>query len=328
MATKPGRQPQAARRDGRHRRGRHQAARLASEALRRGHFPDKEHGNRSPRCAGLADQLEAVTCRPEDRPHAACGRRPRPGGRPRSRRPARSGSTSDGHGRGPPRHALLRLHHARLPRLALGVSVARAPRGRRRSPSARPTWCRARARCSRPTGCPTPSGSPPATSAPVTSPRSVADDPLLDARLRGHRRRGRRPDGVLRARPRPAAGAVGRGPRGRRPALVRRRVRPDAPRWPSRPRPPCSTCGYFVPMAGALRAVFGVCANEWSPSDARVVSLDHGCGAHTETDVDLRRRGGASAADPRRLRARHPDLTARSTSGTRAAEQTCLSCSP
>ena len=38
-------------------------------------------------------------------------------------------------------------------------------------------------------------------------------------------------------------------------------------------------------MAGALRAVFGVCANGWSPSDGQVVSLDHGCGAHSETDV-------------------------------------------
>jgi hypothetical protein len=47
----------------------------------------------------------------------------------------------------------------------------------------------------------------------------------------------------------------------------------------------CTTCGYFVPMAGALRAVFGVCANAWSPSDGQVVSLDHGCGAHSETDV-------------------------------------------
>ena len=48
----------------------------------------------------------------------------------------------------------------------------------------------------------------------------------------------------------------------------------------------CSTCGYFLPMAGALRSTFGVCANEWSPSDGRVISLDHGCGAHSETDVD------------------------------------------
>ena len=44
---------------------------------------------------------------------------------------------------------------------------------------------------------------------------------------------------------------------------------------------PCSSCGFFVPMAGALRSVFGVCASEWSPSDGRVVSLDHGCGAHS-----------------------------------------------
>ena len=48
----------------------------------------------------------------------------------------------------------------------------------------------------------------------------------------------------------------------------------------------CAGCGYFLPVAGALRQVFGVCANEWSPSDGRVVSLDHGCGAHSETDVE------------------------------------------
>lgn len=51
---------------------------------------------------------------------------------------------------------------------------------------------------------------------------------------------------------------------------------------------PCASCGFFLPMAGALRAVFGVCANEWSPSDGQVVSLDHGCGAHSEVDVEAR----------------------------------------
>lgn len=51
---------------------------------------------------------------------------------------------------------------------------------------------------------------------------------------------------------------------------------------------PCSSCGFFVPMAGALRSVFGVCANEWSSSDGTVVSLDHGCGAHSEVDVEVR----------------------------------------
>ena len=48
----------------------------------------------------------------------------------------------------------------------------------------------------------------------------------------------------------------------------------------------CGTCAYFVPMAGALRQLFGVCANDWSPSDGTVVSLDHGCGAHSETDAE------------------------------------------
>ncbi|XVX19635.1 DUF3027 domain-containing protein [Actinomycetota bacterium] len=48
---------------------------------------------------------------------------------------------------------------------------------------------------------------------------------------------------------------------------------------------PCRTCGYFLPMAGALRTVFGVCANAWSPSDGNVVALDHGCGAHSEVDA-------------------------------------------
>ncbi len=49
---------------------------------------------------------------------------------------------------------------------------------------------------------------------------------------------------------------------------------------------PCATCGYYLPMAGALRTVFGVCANEWSPSDGHVVSRDHGCGAHSEADTE------------------------------------------
>lgn len=48
----------------------------------------------------------------------------------------------------------------------------------------------------------------------------------------------------------------------------------------------CATCGFFVPVAGALRQVFGICANEWSPADGHVVALDFGCGAHSETDVE------------------------------------------
>ena len=45
---------------------------------------------------------------------------------------------------------------------------------------------------------------------------------------------------------------------------------------------PCHSCGFFIPIAGSLRSAFGVCANMLSPEDARVVSVDHGCGAHSE----------------------------------------------
>lgn len=44
----------------------------------------------------------------------------------------------------------------------------------------------------------------------------------------------------------------------------------------------CTSCGFFVPVGGSLGRVFGVCANEQAPDDGRVVSLDHGCGAHSE----------------------------------------------
>jgi hypothetical protein len=47
----------------------------------------------------------------------------------------------------------------------------------------------------------------------------------------------------------------------------------------------CATCGFFVPLAGSLRQAFGVCANEYAPDDGKVVSLDHGCGAHSEAVI-------------------------------------------
>jgi hypothetical protein len=45
---------------------------------------------------------------------------------------------------------------------------------------------------------------------------------------------------------------------------------------------PCVTCGFLTSLSGPLGQVFGVCANEYAPDDGRVVSLDHGCGAHSE----------------------------------------------
>ncbi|GCD21994.1 hypothetical protein CTKZ_35560 [Cellulomonas algicola] len=48
----------------------------------------------------------------------------------------------------------------------------------------------------------------------------------------------------------------------------------------------CASCGFLVTLQGSLGTVFGVCANEWSPDDGKVVSLDHGCGAHSETEAE------------------------------------------
>jgi DUF3027 family protein len=44
----------------------------------------------------------------------------------------------------------------------------------------------------------------------------------------------------------------------------------------------CASCGFFVALAGPLGQLFGVCANAYAPDDGRVVSVDHGCGAHSE----------------------------------------------
>jgi DUF3027 family protein len=44
----------------------------------------------------------------------------------------------------------------------------------------------------------------------------------------------------------------------------------------------CSTCGFLMRIAGPLSELFGVCANGDANDDGRVVSLDHGCGAHSE----------------------------------------------
>ena len=47
----------------------------------------------------------------------------------------------------------------------------------------------------------------------------------------------------------------------------------------------CISCGFFVPVSGELGRLFGACANAYAPDDGRVVSADHGCGAHSESVV-------------------------------------------
>ena len=83
--------------------------------------------------------------------------------------------------------------------------------------------------------------------------------------------------------------------RGRRRVLSRHGLQLAAERWDASHGPntamaqaapaECATCGFLLPLAGAARQAFGVCANEYSPADGHVVSLSYGCGAHSEAAV-------------------------------------------
>jgi Protein of unknown function (DUF3027) len=44
----------------------------------------------------------------------------------------------------------------------------------------------------------------------------------------------------------------------------------------------CRECAFYLPLAGALGRMFGVCANELS-ADGHVVDAEYGCGAHSDT---------------------------------------------
>jgi hypothetical protein len=56
---------------------------------------------------------------------------------------------------------------------------------------------------------------------------------------------------------------------------------PDAPMARATKRV-CRDCGFMVPLAGALGAMFGVCCNALA-ADGRVVDYFYGCGAHSDT---------------------------------------------
>jgi hypothetical protein len=59
------------------------------------------------------------------------------------------------------------------------------------------------------------------------------------------------------------------------------------PRSPMAKQAPgqCGTCGFLLPLAGSLAAGFGVCGNDITDADGRVVSVEYGCGAHSEARV-------------------------------------------
>ncbi len=71
---------------------------------------------------------------------------------------------------------------------------------------------------------------------------------------------------------------------GRDEAAIRWYTGEQGPRSPLAHAAPgvCCNCGFFVRLGGPLGRLFGVCANEYAPDDGRVVSVDHGCGAHSE----------------------------------------------
>ena len=58
----------------------------------------------------------------------------------------------------------------------------------------------------------------------------------------------------------------------------------------------CGDCGFLTPLAGALGRVFGACANAMAPDDGRVVAVNHGCGAHSETVVEVHESSYAGMA--------------------------------
>lgn len=61
----------------------------------------------------------------------------------------------------------------------------------------------------------------------------------------------------------------------------------------------CSSCGFLVQLNGPLGDSFGVCANEWSAEDGKLVPLSFACGAHSETDVA--KRGSEWPVTPPRI---------------------------
>lgn len=85
---------------------------------------------------------------------------------------------------------------------------------------------------------------------------------------------------------------------GRERVLSREGRQLAADRWHSGARGPdtamarhaparCGSCGFFLPLAGSLSAGFGVCGNDITDTDGAVVSVEYGCGAHSQAQVEL-----------------------------------------
>lgn len=205
-----------------------------------------------------------------------------------------------------------------------GPSPSRAPPAPSSSPSTKRCSSRATTRCSPPNGCRGASGCGPVTSAPATCcpPRPMTCGWSRAGRARTRRRRTRwsprRWPSWSRRRTRTSptgswcrygapsprsprsSACAGRGCcRGtgctvRRTAGTRRSGR--RPRWRRRQPASCVSCGFLVKVGGSLGQAFGVCANEFSPADGRLVSLSYGCGGHSEAAVMPKPLRGAAGA--------------------------------
>ncbi len=57
----------------------------------------------------------------------------------------------------------------------------------------------------------------------------------------------------------------------------------------------CRDCGFYLPLAGSLGRLFGVCGNEMS-ADGHVVDSEYGCGAHSDTPAPA--GSGSPVFDP------------------------------
>ncbi len=64
---------------------------------------------------------------------------------------------------------------------------------------------------------------------------------------------------------------------------------PDVPLAQSAPAN-CWSCGFMLRINGSLAQTFGVCANGDANDDGRVVSFDHGCGAHSEVKLSKKQQ--------------------------------------
>ena len=183
------------------------------------------------------------------------------------------------------RHARVRRHAAGLQRLVLGGHARPRPRGktadRRRGRAA------ARRRCAARPGV---GAVGQARRSPATWARAICcrrrRRPAARAGLRAVRRPGRRA-GRLRTGAGPRAGALARRPARHRRPLAGTATAARTRRWPGRRPRTAARAASCSRWPVRCAADFGVCGNDITAADGQVVSVEYGCGAHSEAKVKV-----------------------------------------